>query len=110
MRPEPCQLPEGTCHRGRGTNDDIEANVSEKTGLFALVMVRRGLDDTSRRICRKQWVQHNKLIAGIHDKGMRQMVETKLAGNDPAKLIRQRPKTSGWESKAPAASQIGLMR
>jgi hypothetical protein len=52
-----------------GANNDIEANVSEKTGLFALVLVRRGLDDTARWIFREQWVQHNKLIVGIHDEG-----------------------------------------
>lgn len=60
------------------------------TGLFALVLARRALDETARWICRDQWVQHNKLIVGIHDEDVRQMVETKLTGNDPAELVRQK--------------------
>jgi hypothetical protein len=60
------------------------------TGLFALVLARRELDETATWICREQWVQHNKLIVGIHDDDVRQMVETKLAGNNPAELVRQK--------------------
>jgi hypothetical protein len=60
------------------------------TGLFALVLARKELDETARWICREQWVQHNKLIVGIHDEDVRQMVETKLGGNDPAELVRQK--------------------
>jgi hypothetical protein len=60
------------------------------TGLFALVLTRKDLDETARWICREQWVQHNKLVVGIHDEDVRQMVETKLAGNDPAELVRQK--------------------
>ena len=60
------------------------------TGLFALTLTRSEPDDTARWICREQWVQHNKLIVGINDEDVRQMVETRLAGNDPAELIRQK--------------------
>ena len=60
------------------------------TGLFALVLARREPDETARWICREQWVQHNKLIVGIHDDDVFQMVETKLSGNDPAELVRQK--------------------
>ncbi len=60
------------------------------TGLFALVLARKELDETAKWICREQWVQHNKLIVGIHDEDVRQMVETKLGGNDPAELVRQK--------------------
>lgn len=60
------------------------------TGLFALLLARKELDETARWICREQWVQHNKLIVGIHDEDVRQMVETKLSGNDPAELVRQK--------------------
>jgi hypothetical protein len=60
------------------------------TGLFALILTRSEPDETARWICREQWVQHNKLIVGINDEDVRQMVETRLAGNDPSELIRQK--------------------
>jgi hypothetical protein len=60
------------------------------TGLFALVIARTELDATATWICREQWVQHNKLIIGINDDDVRQMVENKLAGKDPAELVRQK--------------------
>ena len=60
------------------------------TGLFALVLARTELDATAMWICREQWVQHNKLIIGINDDDVHQMVENKLAGKDPAELVRQK--------------------
>lgn len=60
------------------------------TGLFAMVLARKEMDETARWICREQWVQHNKLIVGISDEDVRQMVETRMAGNDPAELVRQK--------------------
>jgi hypothetical protein len=60
------------------------------TGLFAMIMARKEMDETARWICREQWVQHNKMIIGLDDEDIRQMVETKAAGNDPAELIRQK--------------------
>jgi hypothetical protein len=41
-------------------------------------------------ICREQWVQHNKLIIGLDDEDVRQMLTTKMAAGDPAELIRQK--------------------
>ena len=60
------------------------------TGLFALVLARTELDATATWICREQWVQHNKLIIGVNDDDVRQMVESKIAGKDPAELVRQK--------------------
>lgn len=60
------------------------------TGLFTLILARSELDETARWICREQWVLHSKLIVGLHDEDIHQMVETRLAGNDPAELIRQK--------------------
>ena len=59
-------------------------------GLFALVLARTELDVTATWICREQWVQHNKLIIGINDDDIRQMVESKIARKDPAELVRQK--------------------
>ena len=79
---------------GRPGKDEIlqVANYLNRhgTGLFALILARREPDDTARWICREQWVQHGKLIVGLHDEDVRQMVKTRLAGNDPAELVRQK--------------------
>jgi len=60
------------------------------TGLFALVLARRELNETAQWTCREQWMQHNKLIIGINDADVRQMIDTKLAGGDPAELVREK--------------------
>ena len=60
------------------------------TGLFALILARRDIDQTARWICREQWVQHSKLIVGLSDDDVIQMVRTRMAGNDPAELVRQK--------------------
>jgi hypothetical protein len=48
------------------------------------------MNDTAKWICREQWVQHNKLIIGLDDDDVRQMLVTKMADGDPAELIRQK--------------------
>jgi hypothetical protein len=60
------------------------------TGLFSVILARRAMDGLTRWICREQWIQHNKLIIGLDDDDVRQMLETKLAAGDPAELIRQK--------------------
>jgi hypothetical protein len=60
------------------------------TGLFSIILARHAMDTTAKWICREQWVQHNKLIVGLDDDDVRQMLVTKLADGDPAELIRQK--------------------
>jgi len=60
------------------------------TGLFALILARRDLNQTARWICREQWVQHSKLIVGLSDEDVIQMVRTRMTGGDPAELVRQK--------------------
>ena len=61
------------------------------TGLFALILARSGpLTQTARWICREQWVQHSKLIVGLSDEDVIQMVRTRMTGGDPAELVRQK--------------------
>lgn len=60
------------------------------TGLFGLILARKEMDSTAQWIRREQWVLHSKLIIGLDDDDLRQMVRTKLAGSDPAELIRQK--------------------
>jgi len=60
------------------------------TGLFSIILARHMMNDTAKWICREQWVQHNKLIVGLDDDDVRQMLVTKMADDDPAELIRQK--------------------
>lgn len=60
------------------------------TGLFALILARTELNATATWVCREQWIQHNKLIIALDDDDVRQMVESKIAGKDPAELVRQK--------------------
>lgn len=46
------------------------------------------MKDTAEWICREQWVQHNKLIVGLDDDDVRQMLVTRMAAGDPVELIR----------------------
>ena len=78
------------------------------TGLFALVLARTELDATATWICREQWVQHNKLIIGINDDDVRQMVASKIAGKDPAELVRQKIEDFRLAYLVPGHAGIGF--
>lgn len=60
------------------------------TGLFAMILARNGMNDTAKWTRREQWVQHGKMIISLDDDDVRQMITTKLVGNDPAEMIRQK--------------------
>jgi len=60
------------------------------TGLFALILARTDLDQAARWTCREQWVHYSKLIVGLSDEDVVQMVRTKTGGGDPAELVRQK--------------------
>jgi hypothetical protein len=60
------------------------------TGLFAMILGRNSMNDTAKWTRREQWVQHGKMIITLDDDDIRQMITTKLVGNDPAEMIRQK--------------------
>lgn len=60
------------------------------TGLFALMLSRRSLDDAAKWICREHWAQHRKMIVSLDDDHVRQMITTKLAGGEPTDMVRQK--------------------
>ena len=60
------------------------------TGLVGILMTRGALDTTARWISREQWVLHDKLIIGLADEDVRQMLLSRQAGSDPSELIQQR--------------------
>jgi hypothetical protein len=71
-------------------------------GLFALILARADLDQTARWICREQWVQHSKLIVGLSDEDVVQMVRTRMGGGDPAELVRQKIEDFRLETGTPS--------
>jgi hypothetical protein len=60
------------------------------TGLFGMLLTRHGLNASARWTRREHWVLHDKMIIGLDDEDMQQMLLTKLAGNNPSTLIQQR--------------------
>jgi hypothetical protein len=60
------------------------------TGLVGILMTRNGLDSTARWIGREQWVLHDKLIIGVADEDITQMLLSRQSGGDPSELIQQR--------------------
>jgi hypothetical protein len=60
------------------------------TGLVGMLLTRKGLAQDGRWTSREQWLLHNKLIIGLDENDHRQMLVTRLAGGDPADLVRQR--------------------
>jgi hypothetical protein len=60
------------------------------TDLFSIILARHAMNDTAKWICREQWVQHNKLIIGLDDDDVRQMLATKMADGCPPLRRRRR--------------------
>jgi hypothetical protein len=60
------------------------------TGLFGMLLTRHGLNVSARWTRREHWVLHDKMIIGLDDEDMQQMLLTKQAGNKPEDLIQQR--------------------
>ncbi len=60
------------------------------TGLVGILMTRNGLNSTAQWISREQWVLHDKLIIGLGDEDIRQMLLDRQGGRDPSELIQQR--------------------
>lgn len=60
------------------------------TGLFALILSRKSLDESAKWICREQWAQHRKMIVSLDDDDIRQMITSKLAGGEPTDMVRQK--------------------
>jgi hypothetical protein len=60
------------------------------TGLFGMLLTRKGLNEGADWTRREHWVLHDKMMIGLDDEDMRQMLLTKAAGGNPADLIQQR--------------------
>ena len=59
-------------------------------GLFALIMCRKGADQSANFTLREQWILYNKMIVVLDDEDLLQMLTTKSSGDDPALVVRQK--------------------
>lgn len=63
------------------------------TGLFALIITRKGANEGARHTLRDQWVQHQKLMIVLTDDDIIQMLTSKKAGDaeqPPEQVIQQK--------------------
>lgn len=60
------------------------------TGLFGIVITRKGADRAAEFTRREQWILHNKMLIVLNDEDVTQMLQNKESGDDPSVVIRQR--------------------
>lgn len=60
------------------------------TGLFGVIVTRKGADRAAEWTRREQWVLHNKMLIVLNDEDVMQMLKNKESGEDPSVVIRQR--------------------
>jgi hypothetical protein len=60
------------------------------TGLFGFILAREAMDSTALWVCREQWAMNGKMIIGLDDGDILQMIKTKAAGGEPADMIKQK--------------------
>lgn len=57
------------------------------TGLFGIIMARKGINNASENTLRDMWIHEQKMIIVLNDVDIEQMILDKKNGEDPAKLI-----------------------
>ena len=57
------------------------------TGLFGLIIARKGTNNSSENTLRDVWIHDQKMIIVLNDVDVEQMILDKKNGEDPAKLI-----------------------
>ncbi|MGG7569230.1 hypothetical protein [Streptomyces sirii] len=60
------------------------------TGLFGVIVCRKGADRSAAYTLREQWVLHDKMIIVLDDRNVLQMLNTRLSGSTPDEVIRQK--------------------
>jgi hypothetical protein len=60
------------------------------TGLFGVIITRKGTDRAADYTRREQWVLHGKMVIVLSDDDILQMLNNHDAGDDPAVVIRQK--------------------
>jgi hypothetical protein len=59
------------------------------TGLFGVIMTRRGSDRAALYTRREQWVLYGKMLIVLNDEDALQMLDNVISGDDPSLVIRQ---------------------
>lgn len=59
-------------------------------GLFGILITRIGMNDLALRTRERLWMQDGKMIVCLNDDDIFQMLASKLDGNDPIEMIRQK--------------------
>lgn len=62
----------------------------EGTGLFGIIIARKGLGQPAEYALREAWIHNKKMIVVLNDDDIEQMLLDKKNGNDPAKIIRKK--------------------
>ncbi|MFD4323579.1 hypothetical protein ACFWQC_03025 [Nocardioides sp. NPDC058538] len=60
------------------------------TGLFGMIICRRGFDQGAQWTAQEHWMVHSKLIIALTVNDVLQMLAAKEVGNDPTAVIKQR--------------------
>ncbi|MER7332930.1 MULTISPECIES: hypothetical protein [unclassified Micromonospora] len=60
------------------------------TGLFSVIVTRRGIDRAADFVRREQWMLHRKMLIILNDEDMLQMFQNRANGEDPSIVLRQR--------------------
>ena len=60
------------------------------TGLFGMLIARRGVSDSAYYTVRELWALEKKLILIVHDNDLEQMLLEKESGREPENVIRQK--------------------
>lgn len=60
------------------------------TGLFGMLVTRKGASGAALSTRREQWILHNKLILVLDEDDLTQMIEVKDAGREPDIVVRQK--------------------
>ncbi|MGN0518783.1 MAG: HNH endonuclease [Acutalibacteraceae bacterium] len=71
-------------------NDVLQiANYLKKdgTGLFGIIIARKGTDSSSENTLRDMWIYQQKMIVVLNDTDIEQMILAKKDGENPARLI-----------------------
>ena len=60
------------------------------TGLFGMLIARKGVSDSAYYTVRELWALEKKLILIVHDNDLEQMLLEKESGREPENVIRQK--------------------
>jgi hypothetical protein len=58
-------------------------------GLFGLLITRKGMAESCHQALTNHWIRHGKMVIGLSDTDVLQMLRLKEGGDNPEAVIRQ---------------------